>query len=338
MRLFRWISVSIFFVLCWADLSGPGAAQGTLARADVSSPMDVRAFQAELDAWRAAVDSVERDASLASERLKQTPSFWIVSAGGAQFRVSTQELRAQLARSTRAPKERAAALRELKLWLKTLQEEAASFAAEDTQPFAAQSKLREILSRAEFRGVSEPSLFQLFLARVRRHIFRFIEWLLGKVMRNRVGDYLVWGLLLILIALLLGLLIRSLRKASRTVPQALGSGAVPQQSWMQWIRRAEQAARDGDFRQAIHGCYWASVAWLEERGALLADPTRTPRESVRCLSAEDPRRMTFRGMTARMETTWYGYRAATREDFQAARAELEKLGCPQAVSPAITGS
>lgn len=325
-------------LLCIFPVQAQPAKSSSLEAAR-SSTLTVAQYQAELDRWIESVKELELDSGRAAELRARVPDAWLVSDGQLQFTVPTETLTAQLELLGSKPGQSRKALATLRGWLQALHREAAGYAAPPVSRSQDPSeKLREILSRREFRGIGEPGFLELLSKRLQLQLFRLLEWLFGRIGNTGIGDYLVWILIGLLIILLVWMFVRTLRNAAAIEPTQVERAGVPVQSWRQWIAQAEKLAAAGDFRGAVHASYWAGVVWLEERGAFSADRARTPRECIRLLPTNDPRRAALRGITEHMETTWYGYRAATHADFVDARARLEELGCPLHASPAIAAS
>lgn len=92
-----------------------------------------------------------------------------------------------------------------------------------------------------------------------------------------------------------------------------------------WADLATERATAGDFREAVHCLYWASIVLLEGRRLWRHDPSRTPREYVRLLKPGSPQREHLRALTALFERLWYGLRETTEADYLAARADFLAL-------------
>jgi hypothetical protein len=75
-------------------------------------------------------------------------------------------------------------------------------------------------------------------------------------------------------------------------------------------RRAEVAARDGNFRQALRWLYLAVLFLLDSRQVLHFEPTRTNGEYLRQLrqseQAPEALRRPFKDLTNRFDVSWYG--------------------------------
>jgi Domain of unknown function (DUF4129) len=102
-----------------------------------------------------------------------------------------------------------------------------------------------------------------------------------------------------------------------------------------WAKEALAAAERGDYREAIHCAYWAAVVHLEGLGMLKGDRARTPRESLRLLDLHPKEQRLLQEFTGKFELVWYGYRAASAQDWSDARTHLEKMGC---LTPSIAAT
>ena len=189
--------------------------------------------------------------------------------------------------------------------------------------------LNSILSERAYKGVSEMSTRE-----------RFFEWLfneLNKILASlmRFGSrspWIGWTLrILLLLCIGVGLvwaLLRIERRARiKLIPDvATTSGAPSAREWQQWLKDAQAMAAKGQWREAIHFLYWASIARLESRRLWPADRTRTPREYLGLLPGADPRKPSLTALTRSFERTWYGGRAAASADFNAALEQAAELG------------
>jgi Domain of unknown function (DUF4129) len=92
-----------------------------------------------------------------------------------------------------------------------------------------------------------------------------------------------------------------------------------------WASQAEASARAGDWRDAVHCLYWATIVMLEGRRAWRHNPARTPREYVRLLKPGSPQHGALRGLTQIFERLWYGLREAAPSDYEKARGLYENL-------------
>jgi hypothetical protein len=92
-----------------------------------------------------------------------------------------------------------------------------------------------------------------------------------------------------------------------------------------WRALAEERAAQGEWREAVHCLYWASIAALEGRKMWSPNRSRTPREYVRLLEAGSARWKLLRQQTQGFERVWYGLRDAARQDYERALALHEEL-------------
>jgi hypothetical protein len=92
-----------------------------------------------------------------------------------------------------------------------------------------------------------------------------------------------------------------------------------------WAAQAENSARAGDWRDAVHSLYWATIVMLEGRRAWRHNPARTPREYVRLLKPGSAQQKALRGLTQIFERLWYGLRDAGPADYERARSLYESL-------------
>lgn len=193
----------------------------------------------------------------------------------------------------------------------------------------ARAKLKEILSRAEFREDVGPSSLDRWRARVNRWIVEHILALLRRLhISEKTGNYFAWGVIFLALVILFYVVYRWLAKAGGGTTFIAESEPVASDV-RQWLAEALKAAERGDYREAIHCAYWVSVARLEDLRLLARDRARTPRESLR-LMEQHPREKGFlQTMTRSFELIWYGYRPASQADWAQTREQLEKMGCLQ---------
>jgi len=137
------------------------------------------------------------------------------------------------------------------------------------------------------------------------------------------------GLLLVGILLGLGWALLQVERRSRIriVPDSLSSSSAPSaREWQLWLQDAQARSEMGQWREAIHFVYWASISRLESLQLWPVDRARTPREYLALVTADDPRKTSLRALTRSFERTWYGGRAADADAYQAALALAAELG------------
>lgn len=186
-----------------------------------------------------------------------------------------------------------------------------------------------ILAGREYQDVSRSSARE-----------RFLEWLenvLAEIFRHLAmyGAHSPW-LVVALRALLLGVLCVGLvwalvrierRSRVRLIPEVQpGANAPSAREWQLWFQDAQRMAAQGQWREAIHFLYWASISRLEAKRMWPADRARTPREYLLLFPAADARQENLTALTRSFERTWYGGREAAAAEFDAALKMAAGLG------------
>ncbi len=190
-------------------------------------------------------------------------------------------------------------------------------------------KLNRILAERAYKGVSEVSAAERF----REWLYNQLDKFLASLVRfGTHSPWIVWTLrVLLLLGIGVGLVWALVRieRGSRVklIPDVEPApGAPSAREWQLWLKDAQAMAAKGEWRDAIHFVYWASIARLESRRLWPADRARTPREYLRLLPVADPRKSTLTALTRNFERTWYGGRKADSADFSSALEQAETLG------------
>ena len=186
----------------------------------------------------------------------------------------------------------------------------------------AKTAVSSVLARDEFSEVESPSWWERQKARFWSFVGRLFGMLFEEGSANPwVGRLLEWLLFLLAAAGLGLLLMRSLSRQRMQVSLAQDGAAA---GWARestaWAALAEKRAADGEWREAVHCLYWASIVLLEGRRAWRRDSSRTPREYVRLLQTGTVQRDALTTLTSLLERTWYGLREAKAEDYARARS------------------
>ena len=173
--------------------------------------------------------------------------------------------------------------------------------------------MKQVLSGRDFRNLEAPTARDSALEKLGgwlNGLFASFGKLQAKV--AWLGPVLVWGLMQL-----------ERRWRIRLVPLSDGpaAGAASARDWQLYLQDARRAAAAGQWREAIHFVYWASISRLESKRLWPADRARTPREYLSLVAAEDPRRAGLSSLTGSFERTWYGGRAAGESDY----VQAEKL-------------
>ena len=204
-------------------------------------------------------------------------------------------------------------------------------AAAAAQPTAApdyapeRDVMKQVLSGRDFRNLEAPTARDSALEKLGAWLNGLFESF-GKLQDSIawLGPVLVWGFVLaVCVGLVWGLMQLERRWRIRLVPESDGpaAGAASARDWQLWLADARRAAAAAEWREAIHFVYWASISRLESKRLWPADRTRTPREYLSLVAAEDPRRTGLATLTGSFERTWYGGRAAAESDY----LQAEKL-------------
>ncbi len=201
----------------------------------------------------------------------------------------------------------------------------ADAAAVATQPAASadhsaeRNNMKQVLAGRDFRNLKPQSASDSYLEKLGAWLDRLIASI-GKLRTTSawVGGVLFWGFILaVCVGLIWGLMQLERRWRIRLVPEFDGptAGAASARDWQLWLADARRAAAAGEWRDAIHFVYWAAISRLESKRLWPADRTRTPREYLALMAAEDPRRTGLSSLTRSFERVWYGGRAADESDY-----------------------
>jgi hypothetical protein len=197
----------------------------------------------------------------------------------------------------------------------------ASDAVEQARIQQASTQVSQVLAAAEFAPERKPNWLE-------RKWHEFLLWIYDLLSRGveSVSNTPAWvrillEVLLFLVPVLL-LLVWLMRKVREDClrPSSEG-GPRPQIGFSpktDWPAMAEELARQGLWREAIHALYWATIARLESRKLWTASRTRTPREYIGLLESGSRARTALMEQTRLFELIWYGQRLATEDDFRRA--------------------
>ena len=188
--------------------------------------------------------------------------------------------------------------------------------------------MRQVLTDPSFRNLEEAPAQDSLLDKIGRWLWRWVGRAIDRIVASIskvasrsvwVGRLLLWGLILgVCVGLVWGLLQMERSWRTRLVPEGAfpGAGAASARDWQLWLEDARQAAAAGQWREAIHFLYWASISRLESRWLWPADRARTPREYLALVAPEDPRKTGLATLTGSFERIWYGGRAAAESDYR----------------------
>ena len=191
----------------------------------------------------------------------------------------------------------------------------------------ARSGTDKILAASEFRRVTGNSFRDQLTAKL-------VNWLnrvfggVSTLARSApwLGPVIMYGFLLLALAALLVWVIRVLDRQRLAVRLEPGAAlAHMQETSKGWATLADAAAASGEWREAVHALYWATVSELEGRRLWRSNNVRTPREYLRLISPDAPQYRPLRALTLSLERIWYGLSPAVREDYDEALAVYEEL-------------
>jgi Domain of unknown function (DUF4129) len=324
----RWRkAIAVVVFACCAGvpaLAQSDSKQQTNAAGDPTE-LDLQQYEAQLDRCASAA----RNPPEARDLEKSLPDHWAVRTDSGTVIVSTDTLREDLRKIIAHPNDSKDAADDLRTRAGAMRAAAqeARAARETGDAGEAQKKLETIFQRKEYAGAEGPSPMETYMARLVRWLVERIARVLMRLhLGARTGDWLAWTVIGIAFLCVCYVSARWLMGVERHRQIATSAPSTAEET-RHWIAEAMAAAERGDYREAIHCAYWATVAKLEEIGALKKDRARTPRESLRLLKSHPEEQRLFRPMTGRFEVVWYGNRPATADDWAGAREEMEKIAC-----------
>ena len=191
----------------------------------------------------------------------------------------------------------------------------------------ARKKADDVLSRPEFRTVTEHS----YLERV---IARFWQWV-GNVFSgvSRFGkrspwlvSVMEWGAITLAAAGLMTWVFRTMQRQRLAVRiEASASAEIWQKESDNWAELARAEAAKQNWRAAVHCLYWAAIVMLEGRRLWRQNRARTPREYVLLLEPGSGMQQSLRRLTQIFERIWYGLRPAAESDYASALRLFDEL-------------
>jgi hypothetical protein len=191
------------------------------------------------------------------------------------------------------------------------------------------ASMNSILAQPAYQSVASQSA----LARFREWLGNLLDKLFSRLIRfGAHAPWIAWLLRILLLVAICTALVWFLLRIERRSRISLipdvepAPGAPSAREWQLWLRDAQAMAAKGQWREAIHFVYWASIARLESKRLWPADRARTPREYLALLAATDPRKPNLGELTRSFERTWYGGRTAQASDFTAALEQAAALG------------
>ena len=299
--------------------------EGEKVSAAASPALDLESYERELN----QIEEAAKDPAKIDALRRALPDSWTVKHGNQVYSVPTNEISQALREIERDPKKATLAQLEFRLKLMLQQAQELAHLSSGTNLAQAQGELNSILSRSEFQEASGPSAWDVIRARINRWILEHIIRLLSLLhISQKTGNAIAWAVLFLAVVLLFYVVYRWLSNSSKSAQ--FRAEVEPRASDARyWQKEALAAADRGDFREAIHCAYWASIAHLEDIRILPQDRARTPRESLRLLDQHPKEQGVLQSITRNFELIWYGYRPVSAADWVGTKEQLERVGCLQ---------
>src|SRR5581483_6545899 len=303
-------------------------------------PLSMTQYIAELERTSAAAADMQQHPEKFLQLRAGLPGEWAVQTPTGIVQVSTTQLGQLLQRWNDEPDHRQTIANEVQKDLAIMKEQAVELQGSAVGDAAnARAKLKEILSRREFKSVAGPSWWDEIMQKFSDWLERLLDRIFGRLhISQSVGSAISWVLIGAAFVIVVWWIARNLLAQSRGFGLHLQAPLRKHRSSREWVQAALQAGEKGNFREAIHCAYWAAVYRLEEAGVWNLDATRTPREYLRLLKSEVPQRAPMAEITREFEVVWYGDKPASADDFRQAVSGLEKLGCHLPSAAAIENS
>ncbi|HTC74647.1 MAG TPA: DUF4129 domain-containing protein [Edaphobacter sp.] len=191
----------------------------------------------------------------------------------------------------------------------------------------ARKQADDVLSRPEFRTVTEASYWQ-------REMARFWQWvaeMFGGVSRfGKRSPWLVplmeWSFITLACAGLLTWVFRTMQRQRLAVRiESSATSEIWQKESDDWAELARAEAARKDWRAAVHCIYWATIVMMEGKKLWRQNRARTPREYLMLLEPGSGMQQTLRRLTQLFERIWYGLRPAAESDYASALVLFEEL-------------
>ncbi len=191
----------------------------------------------------------------------------------------------------------------------------------------ARKQADEVLSRPEFRTVTEASYWQ-------RQMAKFWQWvgeMFGGVSRfGKRSPWLVplmeWSFITLACAGLLTWVFRTMQRQRLAVRiESRATSEIWQNESDNWAELARAEAARQDWRAAVHCIYWATIVMMEGKKLWRQNRARTPREYLMLLEPGSVMQQRLRRLTQLFERIWYGLRPAAESDYASALVLFEEL-------------
>ena len=205
---------------------------------------------------------------------------------------------------------------------------AAAPPAQDVDRAAAHDILNAILAEPSFKRARVDSWQSVLQRRLRDWFADVWDRTIGaRIGRRRAAELLAWAVAAGALVVLLVWLIRLTSRQRAERPVSMGTIGIPRLPGHVLGAQAAELIRAGHIREGARIAYQAGLSRMIEEGAVRANDTQTPRESLRQLPRGHRRRQTFGSLTALFERAWYGSRPPDAATGQTILTLLEDLQC-----------
>jgi Domain of unknown function (DUF4129) len=196
------------------------------------------------------------------------------------------------------------------------------------RPANAHDVLNGILADPAFKRARVDSWQSALQRRMREWFTDLWDRTIGAAIgRRRAAELLAWTAAAAAIVVLVVWLIRLTSRQRAERPVSMGTIGIPRLPGHVLGAQAAELIRAGRIREGARIAYQAGLSRMIEEGAMRANDTQTPRESLRQLPRGHRRRQTFAALTALFERAWYGSRPPDADTGDTILTLLEDLQC-----------
>ncbi len=182
-----------------------------------------------------------------------------------------------------------------------------------------------ILSRPEFRYHGK-SLFQRILDRIGSWITSVFNGLFSAAGHGGISLALSAIVVTVVVAVVVLLVVHTVRHRGHASPRAGRPAPVPRLTAADWIARASDAEKSGDFAEALRCRYRASVALLASRALVEEIPGGTAGEyRAQVVRTAPGVYLDFAELTGSFEAAWYAGAAAGPAEADRSRLQCEAV-------------
>ena len=195
-------------------------------------------------------------------------------------------------------------------------------AAARTPPPEAAARLAAVLDRPEFRA-QEPGPLDRLLRPVREAWERLRRELLARLLQatRGGGENLALVVVGVLVILAVGAVLAGAFGGSVVAAARAATAPPPERPTAAATRaRAQGAAAAGDYREAVHQLYLATLLHLDERGLLRFRPSLTNREHLTAGHVDPGLAPVLAPVIEGYDRLWYGGIPCTADDWARFRA------------------